>query len=118
MEIKNKKREQKTSMPKQNSIRVFLAGYFLLSKRVTFWYPYLIYLFVLIVIMVFNEHEIILKQKKLQNLNNTYKMEIGRLEKHNQFIPYSVRQHIENSMRNKGFNTNDKNCYYINIKQN
>jgi hypothetical protein len=117
MEVKNRKKEQKMRHPKQSPIIIFLRGHFLLSKRVTFWYSYFIYLFVLVVIMVFNEQEIIRKQHRLQKLDNAYKIEIGRLEKHNQFIPYNVRQNIENTMKNKGFTTTNSNRYYITIKK-
>jgi hypothetical protein len=117
MEIKNRKKAQKASRPKQNPVRPFLDARFLLSKQVTFWYPYIFYLFVLVVFMVFNEQEIGRKQEKLQKLDDDYKKEIGRLEKHNQFIPYNVKQNIENAMKNKGFKATDSCRYYIKIKK-
>jgi hypothetical protein len=115
MEFKNRKKEQKTVQPKQNPIRIFLGGHFLLSKQVTFWYPCLLYLFVLVVIMVYNDQKITEKSRKLRILDDAYKIEVGRLEKNNQFIPYPVRQNIENRMEAKHFIKNGKR-YYITMK--
>ncbi|MDR1346040.1 MAG: hypothetical protein LBK03_05000 [Bacteroidales bacterium] len=115
MEFKNRKKEQKTGQAKQNPIRTFLRAHFLLSKRVTFWYPCLFYCFVLGVTLVYNDQKIIEKSRKLQTLDDAYKMEVGRLEKNNQFIPYPVRQNIENSMEAKSFIKNGKR-YYITMK--
>jgi hypothetical protein len=117
MEVKNRQKQQKARQPKQSPLRMFLGGHFLLSKQVVFWYPYLIYLFVLVVVLVFNEREINRKQLKLRELDDTYKIEIGTLEKHNQFIPYNVRQNIENTMKNKGFQSADTSRYYIRVNK-
>ncbi|MDR1113320.1 MAG: hypothetical protein LBL18_06150 [Bacteroidales bacterium] len=115
MEFKNRKKEKKTGQSKQNPIRTFLRAHFLLNKRVTFWYSFLFYCFVLGLTMVYNDKKITEKLRKLQMLDDAYKMEVGRLEQNNQFIPYPVRQNIENSMEAKYFIKNGKR-YYITMK--
>ena len=89
------------------------GGEILVKKQMRPWYFYFFFLLVLVTIMVISEQRIHVKQKKIIELENEYKLEISRLKANNQFIPYEKNKILIQKMQEKGFITDEKQCYTV-----
>ncbi len=77
------------------------------------WYLYIFFLVVLITLMVISEQRISIKQKRIIELENTYKAEISKLKANNQFIPYEKNKILIQRMQEKGFITDEKQIFTV-----
>lgn len=108
-EEKNKKGD---SMFKQ-----LLSGDFLFSKKAIRWYPYFIFLFLLIILIMLNEHSMEAKKDEVKKLETEYKLAVTALKSNNQIIDYDDNKKLVKILQEKGYVKNDKNCYKIVIKE-
>lgn len=89
------------------------GGEILVKKQMRPWYFYFFFLLVLVTILVVSEQRIRVKQKKIIELENEYKLEISRLKANNQFIPYEKNKILIQKMQEKGYITDEKQCYTV-----
>jgi len=85
----------------------------LANKKMRPWYFYFLFLFVLVVALVISEQQIRAKEKEINQLENTYKLEISKLKANNQFIPYEKNKILIQRMQEKGYITDEKQCYTV-----
>lgn len=105
---------RKNEKAKRNSfVTRLLSGDFLFSKEALKWYPYIIFVFLLLVAIVLNEHSMDAKRARIKQLETEYKLTIGKLKKNNQFIMYEENKELVRILNEQGFEKNDKNCYKI-----
>ena len=89
------------------------GGEILANKKMRPWYFYFLFLFVLVVALVISEQQIRAKEKEINQLENTYKLEISKLKANNQFIPYEKNKILIQKMQEKGYITDEKQCYTV-----
>ena len=89
------------------------GGEILVKKKMRPWYFYVFFLLVLVTILVISEQRIHIKEKKIIELENTYKAEISRLKANNQFIPYEKNKILIQKMQEKGYVTDEKQCFTV-----
>jgi hypothetical protein len=89
------------------------GGEILANKKMRPWYFYFLFLFVLVVALVISEQQIRAKEKEINQLENTYKLEISKLKANNQFIPYEKNKILIQRMQEKGYITDEKQCYTV-----
>jgi hypothetical protein len=77
------------------------------------WYFYFVFVLILVSSLVLSEQRIKGKQKKITELENTYKTEITKLKANNQFIPYEKNKILIQRMEEKGFITDEKQCFTV-----
>ncbi len=85
----------------------------MVKKKMRPWYFYVFFLLVLVTILVISEQRIHIKEKKIIELENTYKAEISRLKANNQFIPYEKNKILIQKMQEKGYVTDEKQCFTV-----
>ena len=68
---------------------------------------------VLVTALVISEQRINAKGKKIIELENTYKEEISKLKANNQFIPYEKNKILIQKMQEKGYITDEKQCFTV-----
>ncbi len=93
------------------------GGEFLLSRQMRRWYPYVVFVLVLMAVMVVSEQRIQEKKKKIAKLENQYKAELSRLKANNQFIPYEENQILIQKMQDRGYVLNEERNYTIRVKR-
>ena len=93
------------------------GGEFLLSRQMRRWYPYVVFVLVLMAVMVVSEQRIQEKKKKIAKLENQYKAELSRLKANNQFIPYEENQILIKKMQDRGYVLNEERNYTIRVKR-
>ena len=113
--IRQKQENNGEKHPKRSAFWEFMGGDFLLHQKVMQFYPYLLFLFLLAALIVFNEKRINDKEKKIKQLSEEYKQTVSELKEHNQFITYDSNKRIINMLEERGFQKNDKNLYKIPI---
>lgn len=89
------------------------GGEILVKKKIRPWYFYVFFLLVLVTILVVSEQRIHIKEKKIVELENMYKAEISRLKANNQFIPYEKNKILIQKMQEKGYVTDEKQCFTV-----
>ena len=89
------------------------GGEILVKKKMRPWYLYVFFLLVLVTVLVISEQRIHIKEKKIIELQNTYKAEISRLKANNQFIPYEKNKILIQKMQEKGYVTDEKQCFTV-----
>lgn len=77
------------------------------------WYLYFFFVIVLVTLLVISEQRIRVKQKKINELENTYKAEISKLKANNQFIPYEKNKILIQKMQDKGYITDEKHSFTV-----
>lgn len=77
------------------------------------WYFYFLFVLVLVVALVVSEQQIRAKEKEIDELEDTYKMEISRLKANNQFIPYEKNKILIQKMQEKGYITDEKHSFTV-----
>lgn len=89
------------------------GGEILVNKKMRPWYFYFCFVLVLVVALVVSEQQIRAKQREIEALENTYKLEISRLKANNQFIPYEKNKILIQKMQEKGYITDEKQCFTV-----
>ena len=89
------------------------GGEILVNKKMRPWYFYFFFLLILVTALVISEQRINAKEKKIIELENTYKEEISRLKANNQFIPYEKNKILIQKMQEKGFITDGKQSFTV-----
>ena len=93
-----------------------LSGDFLFAKETIRWYPYIAFVFILMVLIVLNEHTMDEKRQKINQLETEYKQTISELKHNNQYILYDENQQLIQMLNNRGFEKNDKHIYKIMVQ--
>lgn len=114
---KEKERKKKDS-PKRSAFWEFMGGDFLLHQKVVRFYPFLLFVFVLVAVVLFNEKVIDNKERKIRQLDEEYKKTVSELKEHNQFIPYDSTKKLIRILESRDFRKDDKNVYKITLKVN
>jgi amino acid permease len=94
-----------------------LSGDFLFAKETIRWYPYLAFVFLLLILIVINEHSMDAKRQRIKALETEYKQTISMLKHNNQYILYDENQKLIQMLNNRGFEKNDKHIYKILIQR-
>ena len=89
------------------------GGEILVNKKTRPWYCYAVFLLLLVCVLVISEQKIHVKEKKIIELENTYKAEISRLKANNQFIPYEKNKILIQKMQEKGYITDEKQNFTV-----
>ena len=89
------------------------GGEILVNKKMRPWYFYVFFLLVLVTALVISEQRIRIKEKKIIELEDTYKAEISKLKANNQFIPYEKNKILIQKMQEKGYVTDEKQCFTV-----
>ena len=106
----NKEQKEKTPL-----LRRVFGGEFLLSQQMRPWYPYIVFVLVLVAILVLSEQRINEKKQEINRLENEYKSELSRLKANNQFIPYEENQILIQKMKDRGYVLDEEHNYTIHI---
>ena len=85
----------------------------MVNKKMRPWYFFFCFVLVLVVSLVVSEQQIRAKQREIETLENTYKLEISRLKANNQFIPYEKNKILIQRMQEKGYVTDEKQCFTV-----
>ena len=103
--------------PERTKFRDFFSNIFggeiLVNKKTRPWYCYAVFLLVLGSVLVVSEQKIHVKEKKIIELENTYKAEISKLKANNQSIPYEKNNILIQKMQEKGFITDEKQNFTV-----
>lgn len=115
--ITTNKTEENKGQKRDSLWKQVLSGDFLFSKRAKRWYPFWLYIFILMLLVVINEHAIANKRQKIKELETEYKLTIGQLKHNNQYILYDENQRLIDLLNEKGFEKNDKHIYKIVVEK-
>ncbi len=89
--ISTNKQEPKQEKARKDSFwKQLLSGDFLFAQQTIRWYPYMAFIFMLMVLIVLNEHNMEAKRKKIKTLETEYKQTISLLKHNNQYILYDL----------------------------
>ena len=112
--ITTSKQEPQEPKTKGNSFwKQLLSGDFLFAPETIRWYPYITYVFLLMILIVLNEHNMAAKRQKIKQLETEYKQTISALKHNNQYILYDQNQELRQMLNNRGFENKEKNIYKI-----
>lgn len=114
--ISTNKQEEKKVQKKDSIWKQLLSGEFLFNKSAKKWYPFVLYIFALMLLIVINEHAIDAKKRKVKELETEYKFTISALKHNNQYILYDENQKLIDLLNSKGFEKNDKHIYKIKVE--
>lgn len=89
------------------------GGEILANRKMRPWYFYFLFVLALTIALVVSEQQIRAKEKKIEKLEDTYKMEISRLKANNQFIPYEKNKILIQKMQEKGYITDEKHSFTV-----
>ena len=116
--ISTSKQEPKQPKAKGDSFwKQLLSGDFLFAQGTIRWYPYIAFVFILLVLIVVNEHSMDAKRQKIKELETEYKQTISVLKHNNQYILYDENLKLIQMLNNRGFEKNDKHIYKILIQR-
>ena len=108
------KQEPKEPKTKGDSFwKQLISGDFLFAPETVRWYPYITYVFLLMILIVLNEHNMDAKRQRIKQLETEYKQTISALKHNNQYILYDENQQLKQMLNNRGFEKNDKQIYKI-----
>lgn len=112
--ITTSKQEPKEPKTKGDSFwKQLISGDFLFAPETIRWYPYITYVFLLMILIVLNEHNMDSKKQRIKQLETEYKQTISALKHNNQYILYDQNQELKQMLNNRGFEKNDKQIYKI-----
>lgn len=94
-----------------------LGGEFLLSPKMLPWYPYILFVILLMGVSVVSEQRILDKKEKITQLENEYKAELSKLKTNNQFIPYEENQILIETMKSRGYVLDEKHNYTVVVEK-
>ena len=112
--------KQENQAPKTNGDsfwKQLLSGDFLFAKSTIRWYPYIVFVFFLMILIVINEHSMDAKRQRIRELETEYKQTISLLKHNNQYILYDENQKLIQMLNDRGFEKNDKHIYKILIQR-
>lgn len=112
--------KQEPQQPKKTGNSFFkqlLSGDFLFAQETVRWYPYIFFVFLLLVLIVLNEHNMDAKRQKIKELETEYKQTISALKHNNQYILYDENQKLKQLLGERGFENNSKHVYKILIQR-
>jgi amino acid permease len=116
--ISTNKQEPKQEKTRKDSFwKQLLSGDFLFAQQTIRWYPYMAFVFMLLVLIVLNEHNMDAKRKKIKTLETEYKQTISLLKHNNQYILYDENQKLKQILKDRGFDKHDKHIYKIVIQE-
>ncbi len=115
--ITTQKTEENKGQKKDSLWKQVLSGDFLFNSRARKWYPFCLYIFILMLLVVINEHSIANKRQKIKELETEYKLTIGQLKHNNRYILYDENQKLINLLNEKGFEKNEKHIYKIVVEK-
>jgi hypothetical protein len=108
------KQEPKEPKTKGDSFwKQLISGDFLFAPETVRWYPFITYVFLLMILIVLNEHNMDAKRQRIKQLETEYKQTISELKHNNQYILYDENQQLKQMLNNRGFEKNDKQIYKI-----
>lgn len=120
MDSTSKVSKQKKVKPKSR-FRLFfenvLGGEFLLSPKMLPWYPYILFVILLMGVSEVSEQRILDKKEKIAQLENEYKAELSKLKTNNQFIPYEENQALIETMKTRGYVLDEKHNYTVVVEK-
>ena len=108
-----KKQEQNSSHAWQD----FISGDILLDTKVKAWYPYILFLFFLAFILIWNDRILENKQKELQAKEKEYQSAVEDIKLHNNYINFGYKTEIRNKAIEEGYIKNLNAKYKIVIQQ-
>lgn len=112
--ISTSKQEPQEPQTKGDSFwKQLISGDFLFAPETVRWYPYITYVFLLMILIVLNEHNMDSKRQRIKQLETEYKQTISALKHNNQYILYDQNQELKQMLNNRGFEKNDKQIYKI-----
>ena len=112
--ISTSKQEPKEPKTKGDSFwKQLISGDFLFAPETVRWYPYITYVFLLMILIVLNEHNMDTKRQRIKQLETEYKQTISALKHNNQYILYDQNQELKQMLNDRGFEKRDKNIYKI-----
>ena len=112
--ISTSKQEPKEPKTKGDSFwKQLISGDFLFAPETVRWYPYITYVFLLMILIVLNEHNMDTKRQRIKQLETEYKQTISALKHNNQYILYDQNQELKQMLNNRGFENKEKNIYKI-----
>ncbi len=112
--ITTSKQEPKEPKTKGDSIwKQLISGDFLFAKETIRWYPFIGFVFFLMILTVLNEHNMNSKRQRIKQLETEYKKVISTLKHNNQYILYEENQELVQMLNRQGFEKNEKNIYKI-----
>lgn len=109
----NKQEPQKPKSKGDNIWKQLLSGDFLFAPETVRWYPYITYVFLLMIMIVLNEHNMDAKRQRIKQLEIEYKQTISALKHNNQYILYDQNQQLIQMLKDRGFEKNEKQSYKI-----
>lgn len=110
---KNKVDQNKEKTKFSQFFSNIFGGEILVKEKMRPWYFYFFFVLILVSTLVLSEQQIQGKRKKISELENTYKAEISKLKANNQFIPYEKNKILIQRMQEKGYITNEKQCFTV-----
>lgn len=116
MKTTYKKREK---VNKETNTRWFwqiLGGEFLLLPKIRQWFPFILFLALLMGVILLSEREIVKKKQIIKEKEIEYKEEISKLKRNNKFIPYNQSQELILMLENEGFKKKDESMFKIIIE--
>jgi len=94
-----------------------LGGEFLLDREMLPWYPFILFVVLLMAVSVVSEQRIVEKKEKITELENEYKAELSKLKTNNQFIPYEENQILIETMKTRGYVLDEKHNYTVVVEK-
>ncbi|MDL2308091.1 hypothetical protein LJC68_01900 [Bacteroidales bacterium OttesenSCG-928-B11] len=116
MKTANRKAKKEKKEEKRSAFWAFMGGDFLLHKKVTQFYPYLVMLILLAAIIIANDNWIRRKEKKLERIENEYKNTVSKIKKQNEFLPYDTAEKVMQLLKEEGFTKDEKKLYKIPVQ--
>lgn len=115
MKTVHRKNNDVTPEKKKSSFWEFVGGEFLLKKSVIIWYPYVLLLFLLSVILILNEKQIVRKIGEIDELAKKNQSTILHIKETKRIFPYDADPELIEQIQKEGFIKNDLSVYKITI---
>ena len=117
MDSTTRRRENNEKKDKKSFFGRLFGADFLLSEQMRPWYPYIVFVLVLMSVLVVSEQRINDKKEEISRLENEYKAELSKLKANNQFIPYEENQILIQKMMDRGYVLNEEHNYTVTVKK-
>lgn len=109
------KKTKKSSFNFKQWLSKIYSGDFLLSPQTKVWYPYLLMLCLMAVILIVNTRIITNKTKEINSLESEYSRTIESVKYNNIYLDYNEKMKIKEIAHKRGFIDTDSNTYKITI---
>lgn len=117
MDSTTKRIENNDKKDKKSFFGRLFGADFLLSEQMRPWYPYIVFVLILMAVLVVSEQRINEKNQEINRLENEYKAELSKLKANNQFIPYEENQILIQKMMERGYVLNEEHNYTVTVKK-